>query len=179
MSQDLEEDVHWVLVEGPHISEADFISRWLQAVVTADNLLPTVYSQDPSFRPKIKRLEMIYEMGFALCAMVFIGMWFEERNSFPLDLSAQPWGERFAIMADIGFFQQTGDRYQMTIPKDLKIQAIKNAALKVASTEEFDLNLHPEWVTTATTEEIALEWKARLDKLPWQHRVADRNALLE
>ena len=162
MSQDLEEGVRWVLIEGPNISDANFISRWLQAVVAADNLLRTVYLQDPSFRPKIKRLEMIYEMGFALCAMVFIEELLTERNSFPLDLCAQPWGERFAVMADIGFFQQTGDRYQMTIPKDLKIEAIKNAALKVASTEGSDLDLHPERVIAATTEEIALEWKARL-----------------
>jgi hypothetical protein len=37
------------------------------------------------------------------------------------------WGEIFSIMAQIGFFRRTGDRYQMTIPERLSGSGIEAA----------------------------------------------------
>jgi hypothetical protein len=49
-------------------------------------------------------------------------------------------------MAAVGFFTLTGDRYQMTVPKDLRVETTTNALLQLAATDvtaDFDYTLIP------------------------------------
>ncbi len=84
-----------------------------------------------------------------------------------------------AIMADVGFFTQTGARYQMTVPKSLEIETITNALLLLASTEDDEYFLHHEMVLTTMTQQEAAAWKSRLNQMPWARRDADRALLLD
>ena len=81
-------------------------------------------------------------------------------------------------MAAIGLFTKTGVRYQMTIPKDLNIEAIKTALLKLG-TQDAAYWFHPEWCVTTINKQEAEDWKVRLASLPLDPRLADRDALLE
>jgi hypothetical protein len=88
------------------------------------------------------------------------------------------WGEIFSIMAQIGFFRRTGDRYQMTIPDRMSGSGIESALLKLATTEDENF-LHPERFVSCLSKSDAQKWQLRLERLPWTQRVADRNLLLE
>jgi hypothetical protein len=82
-------------------------------------------------------------------------------------------------MAKIGFFSQTGERYQMTIPKAITRAKIKAALLRLLMTEDDDNFVHPEHLVHCLKQGDARDWQLRLERLPWTHRVADRNILLE
>ena len=49
----------------------------------------------------------------------------------------------FVLMAEMGFFVQTGKRYQMTVPEKLNTEIVKQAHLKLAATEDENW-IHPE-----------------------------------
>jgi hypothetical protein len=89
------------------------------------------------------------------------------------------WGDVFAVMAEIGFFLRTGDRYQMTIPKTVTHAKIKAALLGLIKTEDEDHIVHPEHLVRCLDQRGIRDWRLRLDRLPWTHRVADRNILLD
>jgi hypothetical protein len=168
---------HWFLAEGPSFADADFTYRWLQAAIEADRLLQLYFDENPGFRSSISRLEIAWAIQFAVSAMAFVGMWLENKSTFSLDLTSE-WGEIACEMAAVGFFSQTGDRYQMTIPKCLTVNQIREALLQLASTEDAEYVLHPEWLLASTTKKEIQEWQQRLSAMPWQQRVADRDALL-
>ena len=87
--------------------------------------------------------------------------------------------EIFVTMADVGFFSKTGDRYQMTIPKSLRIRTIRESLLRLAATEDQECYLPPEWLVATMTNKAASDWEHRLKTIGSMQRVADRNALLE
>jgi len=163
MSHDLREE-RSILVEGPNCEDAEFAGQWLLAAAEADRLLRENSSSDLTFQVSKDRLEVIDEIAFAPPAMEFLFLWLKD-GFFSLDIG-DAWVDDFAVMAWTGFFTRTGDRYQMTIPKDLKIEAIRNSLLE------------SETLLTTMTQQEALHWTLRLDRLPSVQRVADRNALL-
>jgi hypothetical protein len=175
-SQDLQ-DQYWSLVEGPGPGDAEFAAQWLQSALEADRVLQKEFSEHPGFRPTIERLEFVGFVEFAPSAMAFIAMWLEDVSTFKLDLRSEL-AEIFVTMADVGFFTQTGDRYQMTIPKTLRIKTIRDSLLRLAATEDVQYCLHPEWLLATMTDQAASDWQGRLNGLGWMQRVADRNALL-
>jgi hypothetical protein len=174
--QDLQEH-RWSLVEGPGPGDAEFSAQWLQSALKADRLLQKEFSAHPGFRPTIGRLEFNCCVEFAPAALAFISMWFKDFSTFKLNLTTEL-AEIFVTMADVGFFTQTGDRYQMTIPKTLRIKTIRDSLLKLAATEDARCCLHPEWLLATMTNEAASDWQRRLSGIGWMQRVADRNALL-
>lgn len=117
----------WVLVEGPSSGDAEFTTQWLLAAISADGLLEDYYAIDPSFRPLILGLETMYCIEFVPAAMAFLRKWLKTRSAFSLSLFDSQWTHMFAIMAGVGFFTRTGDRYQITVPKNLMITSIKGA----------------------------------------------------
>lgn len=157
--------------------DAEFAAQWLQSALKADRLLQKEFSEHPGFRPTIERLEFAGFIEFAPAALAFISMWFRDFSTFKLDLTTEL-AEIFVTMADVGFFTQTGDRYQMTIPKTLRIKTIRDSLLKLAATEDAHCYLHPEWLLATMTDQAASDWQGRLSGIGWMQRVADRNALL-
>ena len=81
-------------------------------------------------------------------------------------------------MVELGFFQLTGNRYQMTYPREVSGSKIETALLRLAATEDHEYSLHPEHLVTGLNRDDAEGWKTRLERLPWMQRVADRAFLL-
>ena len=76
-----------------------------------------------------------------------------------------------------GFFVQTGDRYQMTIPGVIDIRKVHDQLsdwLKRMDQE----NLNPQDLFATLTERDAKSWEARLMHMDGAARVADRAILL-
>jgi hypothetical protein len=167
-----------VLVEGTGPSDLNFVVRWLQSAAKADRLLDREFTNDPQFRASIDRLEVCTFVEFRPPAMAFLRMFLEDLTTFTLDLENSEWAEMFVIMVAAGFFQLTGDRYQMTVPKKLKVSKIREALLQLAATEDKDYYLHPEEFVHVISYFDAMEWRTRLSRINWQQRVTDRAILL-
>jgi hypothetical protein len=96
---------------------------------------------------------------------------------FTLDLWDE-WGEIFTVMAALGFFRQTGERYQMTLPQEISGPMIEDALLKLAATEDEDCMLQPEHLVSCLTKTDAHMWQDLLERQPWMERAADRTLTL-
>lgn len=169
----------WVLVEGPAPGAADFLGRWLMMAAETDKQLQEQFERDPEFRHSVATIELVYGFAFSPTATKCIELLMNDLASFSLSALEGPWGDTFAVMAEIGFFSRTGDRYQMTIPKSITHEKIK-AALKrlVATHDENDDLVHPETLVHCLSQADVQDWQLRLKRLPWMQRVADRDILL-
>ena len=127
---------HWILVEGPRPGDAQFLGQWLLAAAKADKLLQEQFEIDPDFKRAVDRLEGVYGFAFSPTATKCIEFLMTDLTAFPLSVFDEPWGEVFVVMAELGFFTETSDRYQMTIPKDPSSEEIKAALLHLANTED-------------------------------------------
>jgi hypothetical protein len=170
---------NWILIEGPSIGDADFTTAWLGAAVQADEALQAYFRTNPSFRERLRRLEIVSLIEFAPCAMAFVRMWLEGMGIFGIDLFDSEDAELFSIMAAAGFFMRTGERYQMTVPQRVNLVAIRDALVRLAETEDKDGFLHPEKLMVTMTWKEAESWKHRLMAIDRQQRLADRAVLLE
>jgi hypothetical protein len=139
--------------------------------------LQAYFHENPGFLSSVRGLEIVC-IAFAPSAMAFIRMWLKGGDAFSFDLFDSEWAEIAFVMAAVGFFSQTGDRFQMTIPKRLTVNLIKRALLQLASTADAESALHPENLLATMTKERPHEWEQRLSAMPWKQRVADRDALL-
>jgi len=174
----LAEEPHWALVEGPGPGNAEFLGRWLLAAVEADKALEQQRKQNPGLKEQISRLEAVYEISFSPAATRIIELLMKNLTCFALDLWDE-WGDMFTVMAGLGFFRQTGERYQMTLPQEINGPMIEDALLKLAVTEDEDSYLQPEDLVSCLTKTNADMWQDLLERLPWMERVADRALLLE
>ncbi len=102
----------------------------------------------------------------------------EESGAFLLNCFEFDWAEIFFVMADVGFFTETGDRYRMTIPRNLKIEQVTDALLRLAATEDAECFLHPERLLTTMTERQASSQKENLEGSISFRRVAYEKAIL-
>jgi hypothetical protein len=120
----------------------------------------------------------MYLVQFAPAATKSVELVMKNLSCFSLDLWDE-WGEIFTVMAEIGFFRQTGDRYQMTVPPlEISSSRIEEALLRLAATEDGQDFLHPEQLVTRLSKNEIESWQSRLECLPWMQRVTDRNFLL-
>jgi hypothetical protein len=169
----------WVLIEGPAPGDAHFLGRWLLAAAEADKLLQEQYEQEPTFKLTISRFELVYAFAFSPSATKSIELLMKDLTSFSLSVFEEPWGEVFAVMAEIGFFSQTGDRYQMTLPKTVSHANIKAALLRLVATGDENHFVHPEYLVRCLDQSDVRDWQLRLERFPWTQRVADREILLD
>jgi hypothetical protein len=177
MNEELAAELLWVLVEGPGPGEAEFLGLWLLAAVEADRALQEQFKQNPGLKQQISRLEVAYLISFSPAATRFVELLMKNLACFTLALWDE-WGEIFTVMAELGFFRLTGDRYQMTVPQEISGSRIEAALLRLAATEDEEYFLHPEHFVTCLGKADAKRWKHRLERLPWMQRVADRAVLL-
>jgi|ERR1700687_662034 len=73
---------NWILIEGPSIDDADFTTAWLGAAMQADEALEAYFQKNPSFRERVRRLEIATLIKFAPWAMAFVRMWLEKKGCF-------------------------------------------------------------------------------------------------
>ena len=174
----LTEKPHWALVEGPGPGEAEFLGRWLLAAIEADKALEQQRKQNRNLKEQISRIEVIYLVSFSPAATRFVELLMKNLTCFTLDLWDE-WGEIFTVMAGLGFFRRTGERYQMTLPQEINGPMIEDALLKLAATEDDESVLQPEHLVSCLTKTDAHMWQDSLERQPWIERVADRALLLE
>jgi hypothetical protein len=170
---------HWILIEGPRAGDAQFLGEWLLAAAKADKILQEQFELDPGFKRAVERLEVVYAFVFSPTATKFIELLMTDLTAFPLSVLGEPLGESFVVMTELGFFTQTGSRFQMTVPKAISSEKIKAALLRLANTEDEDFVLHPEYLVHCMNRSDVLDWQLRLNRLPYRQRVADRAILLD
>jgi hypothetical protein len=124
--------------------DANFYGNWLLAAAKADELLKEASKQDADFCASIRILETFQELNFAITATTFLSRLATKKEfcTFLVDVQAGELSD-FALMAEMGFFALTGDRYQMTIPRHLDLALVKEAHLKLAQNDD-----HPEYFIT-------------------------------
>jgi hypothetical protein len=176
MANSLRVKNRWVLVEGPGPDEAEFLGRWLLAAAAADQALEEQFKRNTELKKHISSVEIVHEICFSSAATKFLKLLMKDLTAFSLSVD-DGWVDVFAIMADLGFFRLTGERYQMTLPSSASGQAIEASLLKLAATEQ-RFSLHPENMIHCITKIDAHTWHSRLTSLSWMRRVADRELLL-
>jgi hypothetical protein len=167
----------YVLVEGPRWGDAEFYGKWLLAAHRANSLWKRA-SEDVSFAKRVERLEVVCVLDLAMAAT---GLLLELRGqffTFMIRVDSEE-AELFAMLASMGFFARTGERYQMVIPNRLTLATVKNALLRLARTEDGEFMLHPEDLVTTVTFVEAKAWQERQREMDEDHRNADRLVLLE
>jgi hypothetical protein len=93
------------------------------------------FQKNPGFRERLRRLETASDIEFAPYAMAFVRMWLEGKGiSEPTFFDSED-AELFSIMAASWLLQETGERYQMTIPQRVNLVAIRDALARLAETE--------------------------------------------
>jgi hypothetical protein len=165
-----------ILVEGPRWGDAEFFGRWLLAADRVNTLWNEAV-KDPKFRSQVSRLEVVYHLDFGTAALAMLLELREQFVAFTLCLDSEE-GELFAMMAELGFFVLTGERYQMVIPTSTDISHLKEALLRFAKTEDAEYWLHPEHLVTTMPFASATAWQSRLLAMDEQCRNADRILLL-
>jgi hypothetical protein len=175
MTKQLQEIPH-VVVQCLPIPDAVFVSRWLAFAIEADRILEH-HLTDRDFKSRIERLGVVYAVEFSPAAMAFVIFCLNSPTAFSLSLFDSEWAENLAFMAATGFFTRTGQHYQITHPRALTIDTIKDALLQLAVTEDGDYYyLHPEWLLTTMPEKEAQQRVRALKKFFRRQQIADRKA---
>ena len=166
-----------ILVEGPAWGDAEFYGKWLLSAAKANDLLQQAKTDDPEFRNAIDTLEVLHGLHFGIMATVFLSYFVDkEFQTFVLNSSSEDLLS-FVLMAEMGFFVQTGKRYQMTVPEKLNTEIVKQAHLKLAGSED-DEWIHPERFAVDLPYPQAKMYQRLLREMSEKQRLADRRALL-
>jgi hypothetical protein len=162
LEHSIKENEPYILVEGPKWGDAEFYGKWLLAAAKADALWKKA-TNDPSLEEQFGLVTMIYIPDFGIGATVMVSQLEENLASFAIQLNgvAIELVDEFVMMAEMGFFVLTGQRYQMAIPAKLNMDVVKRAALKFAQTEDEDI-LHPEHLVVTMPYAEAKAWQERL-----------------
>jgi hypothetical protein len=179
-------DEHWkssrntravILVEGPAWGDADFYGRWLQLAAIVNDLLQKAKQDDAEFREAIDTLELLQCLDYGIMATVFLSLFDKRFHTFVIDIERSTDFSDFALMAEMGFFTLTGERYQMTLPTNLCMDEVKQAHLKLAATDDEEW-IHPERMIVSMPWSQAKRYQRLLSKMDQAQRLADRRALL-
>ena len=172
-----------ILVEGPRYGDATFYGHWLLSAAKANELLQQAKRDDPQFSREIAILEESQCLDFGISGTRFISRFADkEFDTFvittkPEDLNTLYDLVDFVLMVEMGFFTLTGDRYQTTLPRNLDMDSVKQAHLKLAGTEDEDW-IHPERLCVDVPYSHAATYQRLLRTMNQDQRLADRQALL-
>jgi hypothetical protein len=168
----------WAVVEGPRWGDASFYAQWMLSVAELDKLVQRLRTDDEVFQFVAQQtVELSVQWDFGLEALLLLGE-FAEGACFVLDLASER-AVPFTVMAELGFFVQTGAQYQMTLPRELSQEAVKTAYRRLAATDDHLDGVHPERLMVSVDYQFA---KSRLDRLAHaseQIRLREREALLD
>jgi len=171
------EDKKFILVEGPRWGDAKFYGKWLLAADEANELLRQARCQDPEFHKAIETLELMRLLDFGMMATVFVSQFTDKGfYTFHVELGSEDIID-FVLMANMGFFALTGDRYQMILPPKLDVDTVKQAHLNLALTDDGDW-VHPEWFVTDLPYSQVKRYQHLLSKKAEDERLSHREALL-
>jgi hypothetical protein len=170
-----------ILIEGPQWGDADFYGKWLLAAAEAEALWKRALKYDPVFAMEVDRVTIAYIPNFGIGSTVLLSLFVDSPASVivALDDERIELVEELSMMAAMGFFALTGERYQMVVPTRLDTAIVKDAVLKLARTEDGDYFLHPEHLLTTLPRAAAKIWQERLRVMNESNRCADRALLLD
>jgi hypothetical protein len=167
-----------ILVEGPAWGDAEFYGQWLLGAAKANELLQDAKKNDAEFRTAIETLEMVQCLDFGIMATVFLSLLVDKQfETFVIDVDDCADLLDFVLMAEMGFFVPTGNRYQMTLAANLDMDRVKEAHLKLARTEDENW-IHPEELIESMPYSHARKYQHLLRSMNQDQRLADRRALL-
>jgi hypothetical protein len=167
-----------ILVEGPAWGDAKYYGRWLIAAAKANELLQIAKKHDAEFLRAIDTLETLQVLDFGIMATVFLSHFADQEfQTFVIDVDSSHDLIDFVLMIEMGFFTQTGNCYQMTLPSRLNLNKVKQAHLKLAATED-DEWIHPERFIVTMSYFEAKKYQRSLRTMSEEARLADRRALL-
>jgi hypothetical protein len=167
-----------ILVEGPLWGDTEFYGHWLLCAAKLNDLLQKAKKDDPEFRTAIDTLEMLQCLDFGFMATVFVSQFADKQfHTFVIDADYSADLLDFVLMAEMGFFVLTGDRYQMVLPSNLDMDRVKQAHLKLAATEDEEW-IHPERLIACMPYSQARKYQHLLSKMNQDQRLADRRVLL-
>ena len=167
-----------ILIEGPAWGDAKFYGHWLITAAKAYELLENAKKNDAAFRTAIETLEFWQCLDFGIMATVFLSQFVGRKfETFVIDVNDSADLLDFVLMAEMGFFVLTGNRYQMTLPASLDMDKVKQAHLKLARTED-DNWIHPEELIASVPYLHARKYQRLLGSMNQDQRLADRRALL-
>ncbi len=178
MKRKVEKDGVCVLIEGPRWADCQFYSRWLAAAAKAETYW-TAALKERQFNQKVERLRCAFIPSFEIAASVTLMRLEKKLASVTIDPNAEEEIEEFCMMALLGFFQLTGWRYQMTVPRRLTMARVKNAAFALAKTQDEDYVLHPELIISTVPISVAKACQRQLRLMDDSMRMSDRDSLLE
>ncbi len=167
-----------ILIEGPGWNDSEFYGKWLLAAAYAQRLWTEAIESDREFRAQIERLELVGRVQFGTDAFKLIGKLAEEVRTLIVHADSDL-GDSVAMMALMGFFVLTGERYQMALPTHLTSASVRAAGVKLAETEDAEYEIHPEYLVRTMPLAAAKSWQRRLQKMDEGHRLADRRLLME
>jgi hypothetical protein len=165
-----------ILIEGPAWGDAEFYGQWLLNAAKAQKLLEQARNDDPSFHSAVEVLEILQILDYGIMATVLLSQLDKKFHAFLFDPDSSDVLD-FALMVEMGFFTLTGDRYQMTLPRNLDMDRVKQAHLKVVGTDDGDW-VHPERLLIDMPHARAVKFQRLLRAMDENQRLADRRALL-
>jgi hypothetical protein len=139
---------------------------WIEAVET-----------DCEFRAQIERLEVMGSVQLGTEAFRIVGKLSENVRTMIVRADTDM-GDSVALMARMGFFERTGERYQMILPSRIDADIVRAAGVALAATEDKDYEIHPEFLVSTMPLALAQTWQARLQEMAEIQRLADRKLLL-
>ena len=166
----------YILIEGPRWGDAEFLGKWLLAAARANELLTRV-REEVTFQRTMLAVDIICVRDFEISATVVLSKLAENFSTVLFSLEELDTND-VAIMAELGFYQCTGDRYQMTLPTRIDIHRVKKALRRFAETEDPEWFLHPEKLIHTIPMSEGKAWQGRLKQMDEKQRLSDRNALL-
>jgi hypothetical protein len=167
-----------VLIESPGWRDASFYGKWLLAAAEAQRLWREAVQCDCEFRSRIERLEVVSIVLLGNEALKVIGELAKNDICTLIVRVDTELGDSVALLARMGFFALTGERYQMILPSGVNAEIVKGAALALAATEDDKYEIHPERLARIMPLSSAQRWQSRLQQMDEQQRLADRDILL-
>src|SRR5262245_8496739 len=137
----------YLIVEGPSWGDAEFLGKWLLAAHKANEHWQKA-AESPEFAKEVERLQVVSLLDLSMAATCLLLELRGQFVAFLIRLDSDE-GELFAMLAGMGFFARTGERYQMVIPARLTLATVKSALLRLAQTEDSKSELHPELLVSA------------------------------
>ncbi len=182
-----------VLIEGPRWGDAEFYGRWLLASAQVDRIWKDLIVNDATFRDRTLALDAIVCLDFGLNCTIIISKLAEKYRTAVIEPDGYD-AEAVWMLTQLGFFTQTGDRYQMTIPGELQTDRVKQVLLALADQRHVKCREVEAWYDTFGREREcrslspfflqcvprsqAAGWQQVLDSMEETERLAHRSLLL-
>ena len=131
-----------IFVEGSKKIDVVFHAKWLLEISSVEKHYAEA-KRDPQFvRDVATRLEVLVVWDFALEATLLMST-LMRGEPIVLETGSHE-SEVFAVLAQIGFFSWTLDRYRLSLPPAVTLATVKSAALNLIATQDEEYRIFPE-----------------------------------